>query len=472
MMALTAIVLPAVFAGVILGVGKRSLAARVLPVLLGGLELAVFAGLIFLPDAPAGRFSEWIAPDGLGKVVGAVTAFLFFCAALHAFFWLPASRRFEEHEGKPMRENVFGAVLCLFLATMMLAVFARNYGLLWVAVEATTLSSALLIPFHRSAGSLEAMWKYLLICSVGIGLALFGTFLLGVAAHTGGGSPYLSFASLAAVRNGMSPAWIKAAFLFCFAGYGLKMGLAPFHTWLPDAHSEAPSTVSVLLSGALLNCSFLGIVRVMGAVAPPLLGFCREYLVGFGLFSLLTAAFFLIRQSDYKRLLAYSSVEHMGLLAIFWGLELSNIALIHLAMHSVCKMLLFLTAGNILLAYGTRRIDRVRGLFGVMPRTAALWLAGILLICGMPPSPLFVTELELVRRAGPVLGAVILALLFAVFCGMTSSALRMTTGGASRGLSAEAEAAGEELSLLPAVLMQIPLLTGVVLILKLTGVIG
>lgn len=474
MLELILIGLPVLFASMIYFMNNRPKQVRILLLTLGVLHFLLFLLLAAGYSRPV--LPEWIQSDSLSVIFAGVTSFLFLCVSVHAFFWLPETRIYEKHEGRAMRENLFCSLLCLFLSTMTLVVFSRNYGLLWVAVEATTLASAPLIMFHRSAGSLEAMWKYLLICSVGIGLALFGTFLLGVAVRSAGLCSDLSFTRLPDTGSDgvFHTEWFKAAFLFCFAGYGLKMGLAPFHTWLPDAHSEAPSMVSVLLSGSLLNCSFLGIVRVAAAAPSALIPFCSEYLIGFGVFSLLVAAFFLIRQSDYKRMLAYSSVEHMGLLAIFCGLEmteLSDAAQQHLMMHSVCKMILFLTAGNLLLAHGTRRIDLVRGTFSRMPVTSTVWLAGILLICGVPPSPLFVTEMALVLNAGPVLGSVILVLLFAIFCGMTSTAMKMTMGPGVSGELHPAERAAERLSVLPAVLIVIPVVAGLRLICQITGVI-
>ena len=473
MLELILIGLPVLFAGVIYFLGNRPKPVRILLLTLGVLHFLLF--ILMAAGYSSLVFPEWIQADSLSMVFAGVTSFLFLCVSVHAVFWLSETRIYEKHEGRAMRENLFCSLLCLFLSTMTLVVFSRNFGLLWVAVEATTLASAPLIMFHRSAGSLEAMWKYLLICSVGIGLALFGTFLLGVVIRSAELNSGLSFTRLPDSGGSQFHAeWFKAAFLFCFAGYGLKMGLAPFHTWLPDAHSEAPSMVSVLLSGSLLNCSFLGIIRVASAAPGSLIPFCSEYLIGFGLFSLLVAAFFLIRQSDYKRMLAYSSVEHMGLLAIFCGLEMTELSAIaqqHLVIHSVCKMILFLTAGNLLLAHGTRRIDLVRGTFARMPVTSSVWLAGILLICGVPPSPLFVTEMALVQNAGPVLGAVILVLLFAIFCGMTSAAMKMTMGPGVSGELHPAERAAERLSILPAVLIVIPIIAGLLLICQITGVI-
>ena len=427
--------------------------------------LALLYGMIVLDCDPnvtnCTILFDYLQTDLYSKVVATVTSVLFFCSALYGCFWLPLAR---EHEKDAMKDYVFAMILCAFVSMMTLAAFSANFGILWVAVEATTLASAPLIRFHRSQGALEAMWKYLLICSVGIGLALFGTFILELAVRASG-IDTLDFVTLAFAKNKFHPEWFKVAFVFIFAGYGLKMGLAPFHTWLPDAHSEAPAMISVLLSGALLNCSFLGIIRILNVTPDALLPFCRELLIGFGILSLITAAFFLIRQSDFKRMLAYSSVEHMGLLAIFWGLGATNTALAHLSMHSVCKMILFLTAGNILLSAGTRKVESVSGLFRNHPRTAAVWFIGVLMICGMPPSPLFVTEFLLVKYAGPVLGGLILILLFLIFGAMTHTVLKMTAGK-DNAISPVQAAHCEKLSILPAVLLVIPAAAGCYLIYK------
>jgi len=467
------VLVPLAMAPVIFAAGKRVLLVRGLLLLTAVLHFAGVAVLLLCRNSAS--VGEWLAADTIGLVVLGATSFLFLCVSIHAWFWLPMAREFEGAHGKGlMRENLFCSVLPVFLATMTMVTLACNFGLLWVAVEATTLASAPLICFHRSPGSLEAMWKYLLICSVGIGLALFGTLLLGVAIRQPGGEASgLGFSALMNAGNTFDPVWFKTAFIFCFAGYGLKMGLAPFHTWLPDAHSEAPSMVSVLLSGALVNCAFLGIVRVLNISPAPLRGFCNEYLVAFGLLSLTVAAFFVIRQSDYKRLLAYSSVEHMGLIALLYGLGVGggSIALLHLFAHSLTKMLLFLVAGNILLAYGTRRVKLVHGMFSRLPRNAVLWLAGMLLICGTPPSPFFVTEFLLVKAAGIWLGGVIMILLIAVFCGMSAAFLKMTMGEdiAVAGRR-PADVAAEKLAWLPAALLVLVLAFGCCLTLKLMEV--
>ena len=428
--------------------------------------LALLYGMIVLDCDPnvtnCTILFDYLQTDLYSKVVATVTSVLFFCSALYGCFWLPLAR---EHEKDAMKDYVFAMILCAFVSMMTLAAFSANFGILWVAVEATTLASAPLIRFHRSQGALEAMWKYLLICSVGIGLALFGTFILELAVRASG-IDTLDFVTLAFAKNKFHPEWFKVAFVFIFAGYGLKMGLAPFHTWLPDAHSEAPSMVSVMLSGALLNCSFLGMIRIHSVAPEGLDIFCKEYFLIFGLLSLAIAAFFIIKQSDYKRMLAYSSVEHMGILAIMWGLSMQEITFIHMTFHSLCKMLLFLVAGNILIAYGTRKTELIHGMFARTKRNAALWLLGIILICGMPPSPLFLTEFALIGNAGFVLGGLILLFLFMVFCGMTFNALQMTMGKDLSEPLREQDTDAEKLFKVPVVIAVLVVITGILMILN------
>lgn len=405
--------------------------------LLGAVTHTLLTGMLFLAGKDQDPIykvtSQWVAFDDVGGIFLALTSLLFLAVAVHTVFWLPLEEkvtyRHEPSGGILMRDHTFAACLLAFLSMMTLVLASRNFGLLWVAVEATTLVSAPLICFHKGAHSLEAMWKYLLICSVGIALALFGTFLLALAAQNLPSSS-LGMDSLAFHMERLHPGWFKAAFIFILAGYGTKMGLAPFHTWLPDAHSEAPGTVSALLSGSLLNCSFVGIYRFLNLSPSMLRPFCGGLLLSLGLCSLAIAAFFIIRQTDYKRMLAYSSVEHMGIAAIFLGLGLGSepLAMLHLCGHSFIKMALFLIAGNILMACGTRSIAEAGGMLGTVPRNTVLWLVGLMMISGVPPSPLFVTEYLLVSSGPLWLGATVLILLFAVFCGMASGFLKMAMG--------------------------------------------
>ncbi len=391
--------------------------------------VALDSGLLYIQ----GR-RGMVALDREGAFFLIIISVIFLLVAVHVVFWQPlellAVRSQLRHgTNRVLANGWFGICLLLFLASMTLVTVAQNFGLMWVAIEATTLVSAPLIMYLRSDRSLEAMWKYLLICSVGIGLALFGTLLLGAAAGTiesyhGG----LDFRQLKAYGGMLPEGWLKAAFIFALIGYGTKAGFAPLHSWLPDAYSEAPSPASALLSGALLNCSFLTLIRFYQIMPGELQEFCRELLVFMGMFSLVTAAFFIIRQGDFKRMVAYSSIEHLGLTALLWGFGAEELALLHLAGHSLLKAALFLLSGNMLLICGTRRIERISGLLKKAPFTSILWLVGVLLICGTPPSPLFVTEVGLIRLAGPVLGTVILVLLFAVMAGMSWGFLHMTMG--------------------------------------------
>ena len=390
-----------------------------------------------------------------GFVVLAVSGILYSLAVLYLPGWLDADRRAAEARGgeHDMREWVFAALLPVFLSSMTLTALARDFGMLWIAVEATTLASAPLIHFHRSPGSLEAMWKYLLLCSLGIGLALFGTMLLSASLAEGA---TLEF-------NGMRvlyPQWYKAAFVICFAGYGLKAGLAPFHSWLPDAHSEAPAPVSGLLSGSLLNCAMLGLWRIRAAAPAGLTEFTDGVFIFFGFLSLAIAALFIIRQKDFKRMLAYSSVEHLGLIALMTGFAVEGAAMTHMFAHSLTKMMLFLTAGDLLLAFGSRRIGAVSGAFVRTPRNGRLWMIGLLMICGMPPSPLFFTELALVVAAGPLFGGLTLFLLFILFCAMTGIAFRMCMGEPPASDAPELDDRAEKLAWVPGFILGTVLLAG------------
>ncbi|HQG45486.1 MAG TPA: proton-conducting transporter membrane subunit, partial [bacterium] len=318
-----------------------------------------------------------------------------------------------------------------------------------------TLASAPLIFFHRTVHSLEATWKYLLICSVGIALALFGTFFLGAAASAGGREGSLLLDRLLRLGPQLDVRLTRIAFIFLLVGYGTKMGLAPMHTWLPDAHSEAPSVVSSLLSGVLLNCAFLAILRAYQICqAAGDAAFARAILLIFGLVSMLLAAVFILNQPDYKRLLAYSSVEHMGILAFGIGLGSAGyyFVLFHALNHSLTKSGLFLTAGNILSVFRTKAIGEVHGLARSHPGIGWAWVIGFLAITGTPFFGLFISEFNLLGVA--VLGdrlivaAIYLFLLTAVFIGMAAAFFPMVQGAA----------VNEPQEKLPALLRLLPLL--------------
>ena len=363
-----------------------------------------------------------------------------------AFYTIQYLRMEEQTERKDFEtgllfinapEPIFTGCLLCFQAAMTAVCLGQHFGLIWVAMELTTLASAPLIYFHRHPRSLEATWKYLLICSVGIAVALLGNFFIGIAA-SGPATPIpMVLRDLLANAQLLNIPWLKAAFILLLVGYGTKMGLAPMHTWLPDAHSEAPSVVSALLSGALLNCAFLGILRayqVCDAAGQRI--FAQELLILFGLLSIACAAVFIIGQRDYKRMLAYSSVEHMGILSLGVGLGGSAVfgALLHAINHSLTKAALFFVAGNILTLYRTKVAGEVRGLIQLSPVTGIVWVAGILAITGFPPFGLFVSEFILAREGfmqGQTWVTILyLLLLTVIFIGIAGIGLKMAQGRA------------------------------------------
>ncbi len=394
-------------------------------------------------EPPGLLLDGWLGLDPLGLLFLSVTSVLFLAAAVYAVGYLRREGEIRRHsdylEGffypnEP--EAVFTGCLLLFLASMTLVTVSQQFGLLWVAVEATTLASAPLIYFHKHHRSLEATWKYLLLCSVGIALALLGNFSLAAAATEPGQPPVpLLVGELVQQAGRLHLLPLKTAFLFFLVGYGTKMGLAPLHTWLPDAHSESPSLVSALLSGALLNCAFLAILRAYQVCsAAGQAEFAGELLVGFGLLSMAVAAVFIIGQNDFKRLLAYSSIEHMGILALGVGLGGAGIfgSLLHAVNHSLTKGSLFLIAGNILGHFQTKSANQVTGLLRTLPTSGVLWLAGFFAITGTPPFGPFLSEVTILKAAldeGQAAVAIAyLALLALIFIGMATIVLGMAQG--------------------------------------------
>lgn len=408
-MMLRALLLLPLASGVIAFMVRGDAARRGLLLWTARLHFVLAALAIYLhlyPGAgPVPGGTAWFAFDRLGLLFLGVTSLLFLGASHYAVRYLALEKRDpgeDSDEGfifNNAPEAVFTGCLLLFLSAMTAVTASRHMGLLWAFIEATTLLSAPLIYFHRTKRSLEATWKYLLICSVGIALALMGNMFLGAAGlKTGAG---LELEGLLAGAAALDKPLLKAAFLFLFVGYGTKMGLSPFHTWLPDAHSEAPAVVSALLSGALLNCAFLGVMRVSSVCAAAGLGdFTGGILMLFGLVSVITAALFMVGQRDYKRMLAYSSIEHMGMIAMGVGLGGGAVfaALLGALSHSLTKAAMFFLSGLVLAAEKTKRIADIRGLWRRAPRTAALWLAGFFLITGAPPSGVFLAKFVILRE--------------------------------------------------------------------------
>jgi hydrogenase-4 component F len=401
------------------------------------------------------RIGSLIGLDALGLLVLSLVSMLFLAASLYSVPYLLDGT--HDEAAAPQR---FVPCLLAFLAAMSLVSVSQNLALLWAAVEATTLASAPLIYFYRRPGSLEATWKYLLICSVGIALALLGTFFLGVASTVSDGqAPGLGLDQILALAPSLDHRWLRAAFVLVLVGYGTKMGLAPLHTWLPDAHSQAPSPVSALLSGALLNCALLGILRFYSVcVAAGEAAFAQTLFLVLGFVSLLVGAALLLGQRDYKRLLAYSSVENMGVIAIGLGVAGAATygALLHMINHSVVKAALFLLAGNVLRAYGSTAAAEVRGAARRLPISAALLTVAAFAIGGSPPFGPFVSEMVIffgaIRGAAPWLGVAFAALLGIGFIGVAGTLFPMLSSDAAA-FSGDTPTAERPLTLIsPAVL--------------------
>jgi hydrogenase-4 component F len=350
--------------------------------------------------------------------------------------------RAEEQRGElqSLQVRLYFIFFGLF-ASMMLASFETgNLGLLWVLIEGSTLASCVLVGLEGKAVSLEAAWKYIIISSFGVTIALVGTLFLYYAAGSLPGSPteHLTWSYLFTHAGGLGPESLRLAFLLALIGYGTKVGLAPMHTWLPDAHSEAPSPASAMLSAALLNTGMYAIIRFQALTGPALgTGYAAHVLLVFGFASVIVATLFIVLRGNYKRLFAYSSVEHMGIIAIalgFGGVLGLYGALLHTLTHAIGKAVLFLTSGDLVLRYRTRVIDEVKGVLTVTPLTGAVLLLAALAVAGSPPFGLFLSEFTIVRaglrRSSIVLVGALVALLAIVFVALVGAAAGMALGGA------------------------------------------
>jgi hydrogenase-4 component F len=423
------ILYPLVMAAVCFAVPSNRWRSWLIPV--GGLgHLVLVAFLIFQSgQEPISGGAGWLLLDALGKVVLGFLSVLFLLCSFYAPGYLAL------RADRPNR--IFCADLLVVLTLMTLVTLSHHLGLMWVAMEATTLASAPLLYFNQNARSLEATWKYLLIGSVGIALALLGSFFLAYSAIKAHLESTLLFDQLIQIAPGLSPPWLHAAFVLLFIGYGTKMGLAPMHTWKPDAYGEAPGIVGTLLAGGITSCAFLAILRVYQICrAGSEAAFAQEIMVFIGLLSMAVAAVFMVRQRDFKRMLAYSSVEHMGILVL--GIGIGGLAvygaLLHLINNGLTKGVLFLSAGNIHRAYGSKVTDDVRGAIQRVPLSGGLFLAGFLAITGSPPFAPFVSEFTILNaaidRGQFVTSGIFLVLLGIVFLGMGATVLAVVQGTA------------------------------------------
>jgi len=379
------------------------------------------AVLALLPRALKGPYTFWgdyLIVDPLGAWVLLSVATVYLLASLYAIGYMRGA-----HE---TRLYAFYALFAGFALTTLLGPLMNNVGVYWIAIELTTLVSTFLVGFERTRESVEAAWKYIIVVSAGISLALLGIIFY----YWGGsfelGATYdLTWSALREVAPRLDPTIALAAFLLVFIGFGTKVGLAPMHTWLPDAHSEGPAPVSAMLSGALLNTAMIGVARFIHVADAGRLGMMpRTVVVVIGTLSLLIAALFITRQTEVKRLMAYSSVEHMGVMALGFGfggpLGVAG-ALYHMLNHSLNKSLMFFGAGDAMQTFHSKRIGRIRHVLTAMPAAGLLWIAGAIAITGAPPFGLFLSEFTILRAglAGPNAWAVfvMLLLLIVIFVG-------------------------------------------------------
>ena len=386
--------------------------------------LLVVLALGTVADAEPGA---WVGLDPLARLLLLLASPLFLGCAFYAVDYLEMRRERGNQTMVPC--------LLLFLSSLSMAALARHLGLLWLALETTTLASAPLIYYNRNRHSIEATWKYLLICSVGIALAMLGLLFLAYAALRGGAPVSLLLGDLLAAGPQLSRPWLHAGFVLLLVGFGTKMGLAPLHAWKPDAYGEAPGLVGALLAGGLTSLAFLAVLRIMQVMAAAgALPLARHILLGLGLFSLVIAALFMMRQTDLKRMLAYSSIEHMGLLAV--GVGIGGLAtfgaLLHLLNNALAKGCLFLSAGNLHRAFATKRLAEVRGALTALPFSGSLFLCAFLAVTGSPPFGMFLSEITILRGifgAGQLwIGLLVVLLLATVFIGMAASVLEVSQG--------------------------------------------
>lgn len=384
--------------------------------------------------------------DSVSIIVLDIVLVIGLMAAVYSIGYLETEKAHGEITDKKIK--LYYVLMYSFIFTMILALTVRNMGVMWIAIEATTLASAFLVGFNSGKQALEAAWKYVIICAVGISLAMLGIIFLYVSSSgVLGEAKGLDWTELFSSARLLSSPILKFAFLFILIGFGTKAGLAPMHTWLPDAHSQAPSPISALLSGVLLNGAMYGIIRAVAIVNKNLggSGFTGTLMIGAGLLSILTAVLFILTQKDYKRLLAYSSIEHMGIISLSVGLFTPAslfAAFFHMINHSLTKSMLFLSSGGVLQKFGTREIGKVSGVLKALPVTGTVFLLGLFAIGGMPPFSVFASEFNVLAsvftdggNAGEVnivmliIGIVLALLLAAVFAGIIYALFNMFHGG-------------------------------------------
>lgn len=426
---------------------KQEKAIRVAANLFAAL-LAISVIYQVLPQFAGGTpiINNWLYIDGFSALMAGLIAVLYLLATLVSYNYLAH----EKHEGIVSDKDIkiYYVLLQIFVMSMLTVVLTNQTLIMWLALETTTLASTFLVGLYRKKTSIEAAWKYIIICSTGITLGLIGILLLGFGANSLGelSSSTFLLSTLLAKAAFIPVKLVKLAFVFIFVGFGAKVGFVPVHTWLPDAHGNAPSPISALFSGILLNVALYAIVRFQ-LIADRSLGghaWTGYFFLTFGVLSVVLPALMMLIQNNYKRMLAYSSIEHMGLIAI--GVALPPIgtiaAIIHITGHAFVKSSLFFGAGEILLKYKTTHADKIRGLLANAPYTAILFVLGILAIIAMPPSVLLVSEYGLfvaLIHAHLILAGVVFASLSVIAFAMLKVTLGMVLAPADEGEVSEKE---------------------------------
>jgi hydrogenase-4 component F len=414
---LVVLLLPLATAGLLAGLSSYRLSARLN---VGSAFLTFLAALsLLVARPPVGRF---LVVDDLNIVFIVLNTFVAFTTSAFSASYI--AHELSAHRLTRSHLRFYHAMYQLLLAAMNLALVANNIGLMWVAIEVATLTTVVMVGIYRTPQALEAAWKYFILGSVGIALALFGTILIYMAARpvVGEGLNGMIWTVLVAHVDQFDPALLNLAFVFLLLGYGTKVGLAPLHAWLPDAHAEGPTPISAVLSGLLLNVALYAVLRFKillsanpGAIAP------GPLMTGLGLLSLVFAGFMLYRRGDIKRMFAYSSIEHMGVIVFAFGMggALANFAgLLHMAMHSLTKSAIFFAVGHVVQVKGTQQIAEIRGLTTSHPFLGWTLVVGVIAIVGLPPAGVFMSEFLIVTTTvarAPALAALVVFGLLVAF---------------------------------------------------------
>lgn len=413
--------LPVLMAAVVF-ILKRDRIGKIIFLLISAIHL--LATISFWLGPRDVQFNSFLGFDAISQLVLNLISILFFVVSIYLIGC------FRSEEGRSSL-ILIGCLLCL-LSAMTLVTLSRHMGLLWIAIEATTLLTAPLIHYYRGSQSIEATWKYLSISSLGIAMALLGTLFLAISAPT---AQSVFLGDILSNASFFSPSWLKLSAIFLLVGYGTKMGLAPMHTWKPDAYGEAPAPVGALLSGAITGCAFLAVFRVVQiCFHARLQAFISPILIILGLLSLGVAAIFIIGQKDFGRMLGYSSVEHMGIIVLGLGLGGGGIwaGIFHLVNNAFAKGLIFLVAGNLYQSFQTRKVENIRGAIRRLPVTGIFLILGFIVIAGFPPFGIFYSELLILKQAIAarryIAGLAYFLFLAVIFFGFSKVILGMALG--------------------------------------------